>query len=126
VALELAHDVRVVTVAGEDVAWSEVDWLTAVPLESDEFELDEPELDVLVLEALAEEDLLLDDWLVVVFADSAGSLPCAIWTASPPVSASAAATATAVIFAVSLIDEGRRGFMTRTLAAVPQRNLGRR
>jgi hypothetical protein len=102
--------VRVVTVAGEDVAWSEVDWLTAVP---DELELEELEL-----------DLLLDDWLVVVFADSAGSLPCAIWTASPPVSASAAATATAVTFAVSLIDEGRRRFMTRTLAAAPQRNLG--
>jgi hypothetical protein len=107
--------VRVVTVAGEDVAWSEVDSLTAVPLESDEVELEELEL-----------DLLLDDWLVVVFADSAGSLPCAIWTASPPVSASAAATATAVIFAVSLIDEGRRRFMTGTIAAAPQRNLGTR
>jgi hypothetical protein len=114
--------VRVVTVAGEDVAWSEVDWLAAVEL--DELEPDELELDLLVLELLPEEVLPVDDWLVVVFADSAGSFPCAIWTASPPVSASAPATATAVIFAVSRIGDGRRRFMARTLARLPQRNLG--
>jgi hypothetical protein len=106
--------VRVVTVAGEDVAWLEVDWPTALSLE----------LDVLVLEVLPEELLPVDDWLVVAFADSAGSLPCAIWTASPPVRASAAAAANAVIFAVSRIGEGWRRFMARTLACPPQRNLG--
>jgi hypothetical protein len=106
--------VRVVTVAGEDVAWLEVDWPTAEPLE----------LDLLVLELLPEDVLPVDDWLVLAFADSAGSLPCAIWTASPPVSASAAAAANAVIFAVSRIGEGWRRFMARTLACPPQRNLG--
>jgi hypothetical protein len=105
-----------------------LDWPTAVSLE-----LDVLELDVLELDVLPEEDLLVDGLLVVVFADSAGSSPRAIWTASPPVSASAAAAAAAVIFAVSAMGDERRrraGFvggcsvMARTVARLPQRNLG--
>jgi hypothetical protein len=103
--------VRVVTVAGEDVAWSELDWPTLLPVEE---------------EVLPDEDLLVVDVLFDAFADSAGSSPCAIWTASPPVRASAAAAAIAVIFAVSLIDEGRCRFMARTVSRPPQRNLGSR
>jgi hypothetical protein len=89
--------VRVVTVAGAEVAWSEVDWLTELLVSFDVIEL--------------------VDVLVDAFADSAGSSPRAIWTASAPVSASAAATAIAVIFAV-------RAVMPRTIARPPQRNLG--
>jgi hypothetical protein len=106
---ELAHDVRVVTVAGVEVAWSEVDWLTAELVES---------LEVVELEPL-DPAALLDvlDVLVDALADSAGSSPRAIWTASAPVSASAAPTAIAVIFAVSAV-------MAGTIARPPQRNLG--
>jgi hypothetical protein len=73
--------------------------------------------DVLPVELLAEEDWLADLVVVDAFADSAGSSPCAIWTARPPVRASAAATATAVIFAVSAV-------MAGTIACQPQRSLG--
>jgi hypothetical protein len=97
--------VRVVTVAGAEVAWSEVDWLTELLVS----------FDVVELEPLAAVDLV--EVLVDAFADSAGSSPRAIWTASAPVSASAAATAIAVIFAV-------RAVMARTIARPPQRNLG--
>jgi hypothetical protein len=91
----------VVTVAGDDVAWSEVE----------EDAVDAPELVELDL------DVVEVDLALVVFADIAGSLPCAIWTASAPVRASAAATAIAVIFAVSAV-------MAGTMARPPQRKLG--
>jgi hypothetical protein len=105
----------VVTVAGDEVGWlvDEVDaWVedaleASSPDSSSPDELVVVEADVAVVVAL----------LCLVFADSAGSLPCAIWTASAPVRASAAATATAVILAVNLV-------MPVTLAAPPQRTLG--
>jgi hypothetical protein len=110
--------VRVVTVAGAEVAWS-VDWLTELLVSFDVVELEPVEALVSLesLEPLAAVDLV--DVLPDAFADSAGSSPRAICTASAPVSASAAATAIAVIFAV-------RAVMPRTMARPPQRNLGSR
>jgi hypothetical protein len=104
----------VVTVAGDEVAWlvDEVDAWVEDALEASSPDSSSP--DELVVEADVAVVVAL---LCLVFADSAGSLPCAIWTASAPVRASAAATATAVILAVNLV-------MPVTLAAPPQRTLG--
>jgi hypothetical protein len=72
---------------------------------------------VVVVDELADE---LADAVALFFdADRPGSLPWAIWIARPPVSARAAATARAVIFAVSAV-------MAGTLTGVPQRKLGTR
>jgi hypothetical protein len=65
-----------------------------------------------------------DEVFVDACAASAGSLPWAIWIASPPPIAIATAAARAVIFAVSLKVEGPRRVMTGTLEALAQRSLG--
>jgi hypothetical protein len=105
----------VVTVAGAEAAWL-IDEVDAVV--EDALELSSPDSSSPDERVVVEVDgAVVVAVLCLVFADSAGSLPCAIWTARPPVRASAAATAMAVILAVNLV-------MPVTLAALPQRTLG--
>src|SRR4051794_16558161 len=97
------HEALVTTPEGEPPDWSCENWSPEAPEPWSVLFVEEP--------AVA---------AVLVPAPSAGSCPCAIWTARPPKIAPAAASDAAIMRILSV---RVAGFMRRTLAAVPQPRL---